>query len=378
VAGLPTVPPVLQWALAGPIRRVVDNESTDHELLSANSVMTPAQLGYRFPAEWEPHAATWLSWPHNPATWPGKFEPIPAVWQQLVRTLAEFEPVHVLAGGATVMAVAREMVGDLPNVTLHDIPTNDCWARDHGAMFLVGPEGSEPALIDWGYNAWGGKYPPFDLDDRVPRRVAEFTGRRRFEPGIILEGGAIDANGQGTVLTTEQCLLNVNRNPQLNRQEVEKYLREYLNVRKILWLGGGIVGDDTDGHIDELARFVNPRTVVAAEERDVNDENYEPLADNLARLRTFTDQDDRPLEIVTLPMPSAKFHGEHRLPACYLNFYIANGVVVVPTFDDPADAEALATLAKLFPTREIRPIHALDLIWGLGAFHCITQQEPAL
>jgi agmatine deiminase len=337
---------------------------------------TPRQLGYRFPAEWEPHAATWLSWPHNPDTWPGKFEPIPAVWQQLVRTLAEFEPVHVLAGGEHVMEVAQRMVGDLSRVTLHDIPTNDCWARDHGPMFLVGPPGSEPSLIDWGYNAWGGKYPPFDQDNLVPGRVAEFTRRRRFEPGIILEGGAVDVNGAGTVLTTEQCLLNPNRNPQLDRAEVERYLREYLNVDKILWLGGGIVGDDTDGHIDELARFVGPRTVVAAVEDDPTDANYAPLLDNLERLRKFTDQDDRPLEIVTMPMPAPKFFGEHRLPACYLNFYIANGVVIVPVFDDPADAVALDTLAKLFPSRQIRPIKAIDLIWGLGAFHCITQQQP--
>jgi agmatine deiminase len=338
---------------------------------------TPAALGYRFPAEWEPHAATWLSWPHNPDTWPGKFEPIPAVWEELVRTLAEFEPVHILAGGAAVMRDAERRVGQLSNVTLHDVPTNDCWARDHGPMFLVAPLGQEPALVDWGYNAWGGKYPPFDLDDQVPRHVAEYTRRRRFEPGIILEGGAIDVNGQGTVLTTEQCLLNPNRNPQLTREDVERYLREYLNVRKILWLGGGIVGDDTDGHIDELARFVGPRTVVAAVEDDPSDANFAPLQDNLQRLRSFTDQDDRPLEIVPLPMPQPKFFGENRLPACYLNFYIANGVVIVPTFDDPADAAALATLGRLFPTRQIRPIRAIDLVWGLGAFHCITQQEPA-
>ncbi len=340
-------------------------------------MQTPAALGYRFPAEWEPHAATWLSWPHNPDTWPGKFEPIPAVWEELVRTLAEFEPVHILAGGESVMADAQRRVGQLQNVTLHDVPTNDCWARDHGAMFLTGPLGSEPALIDWGYNAWGGKYPPFDLDDQVPRYVAEYTQRRRFEPGIILEGGAIDVNGLGAVLTTEQCLLNVNRNPQLTRPEVERYLREYLNVKKILWLGGGIVGDDTDGHIDELARFVGPRTVVAAVEDDPTDANYAPLAENLERLRSFTDQDDQSLEIVTLPMPMPKFFGEHRLPACYLNFYVANGVVIVPTFNDPADSLALATLGKLFPTRQIRGIHALDLIWGLGAFHCITQQQPS-
>ncbi|MEX0979301.1 MAG: agmatine deiminase family protein, partial [Pirellulales bacterium] len=201
---------------------------------------TPASLGYRWPAEWEPHAATWLTWPHKPETWPGKFEPIPAVWQQLVRTLAQFEPVHVCAGGEAVMAEAQEMVGNLPNVTLHDIPTNDVWARDHGPMFLSGP--AAPALVDWQYNAWGGKYPPFDLDNAVPEQVARFTGRRRFTPGIVMEGGALDGNGQGTILTTESCLLNPNRNPALSRADVERYLVDYACAKKILWLAGGMAG----------------------------------------------------------------------------------------------------------------------------------------
>jgi agmatine deiminase len=258
------------------------------------------------------------------------------------------------------------------------VPTNDAWARDHGPTFLVGPRGSEPALVDWGYNAWGGKYPPFDLDDQVPKYVAQFTGRRRFEPGIILEGGAIDPNGEGALLTTEECLLNPNRNPGLSRAEVERYLRDYLGARHVLWLGRGIVGDDTDGHIDELARFVGPRTVVAAVEQDPRDANYEALQDNLHRLRSMTDQDGRPLEVIPLPMPRALFQEDARLPASYCNFYIANGVVVAPQYDDPADAEVLQTLARLFPTRQIRGISAVDLAWGLGAFHCITQQEPAL
>lgn len=338
---------------------------------------TPAELGYRWPAEWEPHAATWLAWPHNPNTWPGKFEPAPAIWQKLVQTLAEFEPVHINAGGDAVMKQAREMVGGISNVTLHDIPTNDVWARDHGGIFLSGPSHLEPALVDWEYNAWGGKYPPFDLDNQVPAHMARLTGRRRFAPGIILEGGAIDGNGEGTILTTEPCLLNPNRNPQLNRADIEGYLIDYLGAKKILWLAGGIEGDDTDGHIDELARFVGPTTVVAAVEEDPHDANYEPLQGNLRRLAEMTDAQGRPLEVIPIPMPRAMYHDEQRLPACYLNFYIANGVVIVPTFDDPNDEIALATLARVFPTRQIRGIHAIDLVWGLGAFHCITQQQPA-
>jgi agmatine deiminase len=337
---------------------------------------TPASLGYRWPAEWEPHAATWLAWPRNPDTWPGKFEPIPGVWQSLVRTLAEFEPVHVLAGGE-VRQEALMMVGDVPGVTVHDLPTNDVWARDHGGMFLSGPPSLPPSLVDWQYNAWGGKYPPYDFDNAVPAHMARLTGRRRFTPGIVLEGGAVEGNGAGTILTTESCLLNPNRNPQLSKADIERYLADYLCAKKVLWTDGGIVGDDTDGHIDELARFVGPTTVVVALEEDPQDENYEPLRENERRIRTMTDAQGRPLEVVALPMPRPLHFEENRLPACYLNFYIANGAVIVPVFDDPADRVALATLGRLFPGRQIRGLNAVDLVWGLGAFHCITQQQPA-
>ena len=338
---------------------------------------TPAALGYRFPAEWEPHAATWLSWPHNRASWPDKFEPVPGIWAEFIGVLCKHEAVHVLAGGEAVMTEARRLVGHLPNVTLHDVPTNDAWCRDHGPMFLCGPAGAPPALIDWQYNAWGGKYPPFDKDNDVPRRVAEITGRRRFEPGIILEGGAVDGNGQGTILVTEQCLLNENRNTGLTRADMERYLADYCGARKVLWLGEGIEGDDTDGHIDELARFVAPNCVVAALEEDPADFNYAPLQENFARLKQMTTADGKPLEVIALPMPRAKYHDGQRLPASYCNFYIANNVVVVPQFDDPADMTVMSTLADCFPTRQIIGIRAVDLVWGLGAFHCITQQEPA-
>jgi agmatine deiminase len=341
-------------------------------------VDTPASLAYRMPAEWELHAATWLSWPHNLESWPGQFEPIPGVWVQLVRTLVEFEPVNILAGGKAVLVQAREMVGHLPHVTIYDIPTNDAWTRDHGPMFLTGPRGAAPALVHWGYNAWGGKYPPFDLDVQVPRKIAELLAVRRFEPGIILEGGAVDVNGHGAVLTTEQCLLNTNRNPHLSRADVERYLADYGVGRHVIWLGKGIVGDDTDGHIDELARFVGPRTVVAAIEPDPADENYAALADNARRLRAATDEQGRPLEVIPLPMPRAEYFDDRRLPASYTNFYIANGIVIVPQFDCPADAEALETLAKVFPDRRVAGIRAVELAWGLGTFHCITQQQPRL
>ena len=338
---------------------------------------TPAAVGYQMPAEWEPHRATWLSWPRRRQTWPGKFEPIPQVWATLAKTLARFEPVEILAGGEEVLAEARAMVGDVPNVTLHDIPTNDAWARDHGPIFLAGPHGAPPALVDWDYNAWGGKYRPFDQDNLVPRRIAELTGRRRFAPGVILEGGSIDVNGQGTVLAAEQCLLSASRNPQVSRKEMERYLADYLGARHVLWLHGDLVGDDTDGHVDQLARFVGPSTVVVAVEHDPADVNYASLKANLQRLSTMADQDGRRLEVIPLRLPRPVVYARQRLPASYANFYIANGAVIVPQFADPADEEAIAVLTPLFPGRQVIGLPAVDLIWGLGAYHCVTQQEPS-
>jgi agmatine deiminase len=328
------------------------------------------------PAEWAPHAATWLAWPHNRKTWPGKFEPIPDVWADLVRTLARYEQVNVLAGGEAVMDEARRLIGHVPGVTLYDIHTNDAWARDHGPTLLTSDGKLPPAMVDWEYNAWGGKYPPFDADNRVPEQIARLQGRRRFTPGIVMEGGAIDVNGWGTLLTTEQCLLNPNRNPGLPRAEVERYLCDYLGVRHVIWLKEGIVGDDTDGHIDELARFVNPTTVAAALEANPEDENHAALQANFEVLSLACDQDGRRLEVVAIPMPRALHHDGQRLPASYMNFYIANGVVIVPQFDDPADAVAIETLRRLFPDRDVIGLRAVDLVWGLGAFHCIAQQEP--
>ena len=339
---------------------------------------SPADLGYRWPAEWTPHAATWLAWPHCRDTWPGNFERIPPLFARLVQVLSQQEKVHVLAGGDRVIADARRRTGGVENVELHNVETDDAWIRDHGPTFLVGPVGAPPAIVDWEYNAWGGKYPPFDKDNAVPKRIAEILGRRRFAPDMVLEGGAIDGNGLGAALTTETCLLDARRNPALSRRHVEQRLADYCGVRKVLWLrGGGIAGDDTDGHVDQLARFVNPTTVVAALEDDPHDENYRRLRENFEQLRTFTDQDGRPLQVVSLPMPKAVYHNKQRLPASYCNFYIANGVVIAPGFDDPADEEVAGALADLFPNRQVLSLPARDLVLGLGAFHCLTQQEPA-
>jgi agmatine deiminase len=346
----------------------------------------PRVLGYRMPAEWEPHAATWLSWPHKEASWPGNFAPIPKLYERLVRTISRHEHVHILAGklDEEERSTVPTEIANMANVTVHPVATDDSWIRDSGPTFLVGSKAkSKPALVNWGYNAWGGKYPPFDLDDAIPAEVAAITGRQMFFPEMILEGGAVDVNGNGSLLTSEQCLLNPNRNPELSKEDIEEKLRDYLNVTQILWLREGIVGDDTDGHIDELARFVNPTTIVCAVEENENDENYAVLQENLERLRSFRDLDGRPFTIIPLPMPQPLMYtpengDAQRMPGSYCNFYIANGVVIVPKFDDPADARVLDILRPLFPGREVIGFRARELAWGLGAFHCITQQEPAL
>ncbi|HEX5962485.1 MAG TPA: agmatine deiminase family protein [Gemmatimonadales bacterium] len=345
---------------------------------------TPAELGYRMPAEWEPHRGTWLSWPHKEASWPGKFAPVPAIFARMVRHLGDQEEVHINVAGPDMEHDVRRLLADegadSGNVFFHYNPTNDAWCRDHGPIFLQRPNDGRlaEAIVDWGYNAWGGKYPPYDLDDVVPTRIAAELGVPVFNPGIVLEGGSIDVNGQGTLLTTEACLLNRNRNPELDRAAIEGYLRSYLGTSNILWLGDGIVGDDTDGHVDDLTRFVGPSTVVTVVEDDPADENYEPLQDNLERLNRMSDQDGRPLRVVPLPMPRPLYHEGQRLPASYANFYIANGVVLLPTYDPERDEQAGATLQSLFPTREVVGIDCTDLVWGLGAFHCVTQQWPSL
>jgi agmatine deiminase len=340
---------------------------------------TPRNLGCRWPAEWEPHAATWVSWPHRERTWPGHFQPIPGRFATLIQTLAEYEPVHVLAGGHEVMAQARSMVGGLAHVTLHDIATNDAWARDYGPTFLLGPGASEVSLLDWRFNAWGGKYSAWDLDDAVPRQIADRLQLRRFEPGIVLEGGSIDTDGQGTILTTQSCLLDLGRNPGLNVRQIESVLQEFCAASRVIWLPGGpLGGDDTDGHVDQLARFVQPHQIVVAVEQNPHDVNYAPLQANLRRLESWQQEaSDVAREVIPLPMPQPVLIDNQRVPASYCNFYIANNCVVVPQFEVPADETACEILQRLFPDRRVLGLPARDLIWGLGAFHCLTQQQPA-
>jgi agmatine deiminase len=338
----------------------------------------PAALGYRMPAEWEPHAATWLSWPRREGiSFPDSYERVLPALRAMVAALLESEPVNINVCNGAHEAEARAALSGLPNEQLnfHLIPTNEPWCRDHGPIFITRAEEPRLAVVDWDYNAWGGKYPPFDLDEVVPTRVAEKLGLPVHYPRMILEGGSIDVNGAGALLTTESCLLNPNRNPQLSRAQIEQRLRDYLGVHEILWLGEGIEGDDTDGHIDDLTRFVGERSVLTVVESNPSDSNYVPLQANLERLRSLM-INGKPLEITTLPMPARIERENLRLPASYANFYIANECVLLPTFSDPGDGEAIEVVQSAFPTRRMIPLDCRELVWGLGAFHCLTQQQP--
>lgn len=348
---------------------------------------------YRMPAEWAPHTATYLVWPHNQDTWPGKFEPILGVFAQMAAALAHFESLRILIHDPSmheeVFALLRATPGPfgdpvrLDRIELLPIPTNDSWIRDHGPIFVNRGGGSPidtapgQIALDWLFNSWGEKYGPYDLDDAVPRRLGERYAFPVVEPGVVLEGGSIDANGAGTLMTTESCLLNPNRNPKLTRAEIEEFLQVYLGASQILWLGEGIAGDDTDGHVDDLARFTAADTIVTVVEEDPADANYAALRDNLARLRAMSDVNGRPFRIEALPMPPALYYDGTRLPASYANFYIANGGIIMPTFGCPADQVAATTLGRLFPGRRVACIPSTDLVWGLGAIHCLTQQHPA-
>jgi agmatine deiminase len=343
----------------------------------------PSELGYRMPAEWEPHSATWLSWPRREGiSFPGSYDSVMPALAAMVDALADSEPVHINVSGTEHEADVRLILANARARTEHvrffHIPTNEPWCRDHGPIFLTRKEPPQLTILDWGYNAWGGKYPPFDNDDVVPTRVAAALGLPVLHPGMVLEGGSIDVNGQGTLLTTKSCLLNPNRNPELNEAQISENLRKHLGVTKILWLGDGIEGDDTDGHIDDLTRFVGPHTVVTVVEKDPEDSNYEPLKTNLELLKTMETAEGVPLEIRELPMPSRIVREDLRLPASYANFYIANQVVLLPVFSDPNDGEAISVLQSVFEGRKIVPIDCRELIWGLGAFHCLTQQQPSI
>ena len=341
---------------------------------------TPREERFRWPAEWEEHAATWLVWPHNRETWPGKIEAIPGVFAAMVRALLPGERIEILVASAEAEAAAEKVLRDraalAAGVNFHRVPTNDSWIRDHGPIFLQNGDGRSLAL-DWGYNAWGGKYPPWNLDEKVATAVAAIAGVEVVHPGMILEGGAIEGDGAGTLLTTEACLLNPNRNALLGRSAIEECLSAQLGVSRVLWLADGIAGDDTDGHIDELTRFVAPGVVVTAIEKNLQDENYKVLRANRERLESMHDACGRRIEIIDLPMPAPLFARTQRLPASYANFYIGNAAVLVPTFSDPSDTVALGILGELFPDRRVIGLDARDLVWGLGAFHCLTLQQPA-
>jgi agmatine deiminase len=339
---------------------------------------TPRELGYRMPAEWHPHAATWLAWPKDPETWPDRVPQAEAAFLEIIAALAPHEAVNLLVDDETAERAvrARFRFPAAENVRLVKLETVDSWIRDYGPNFLVNDAGGL-AYNDWIFNAWGDKYEELKRDDEIPKRLESLLRVPRFEPGIVLEGGAIDVNGAGVVLTTEQCLLNPNRNPHLSRAEIETYLRDYLNVSKVVWLGEGIVGDDTDGHVDDIARFVSEDTVVCAAEDDPADPNHELLRDNLRRLELAADERGRPFRVVTLPMPGEVSGRDGRLPASYANFLIANSVVLLPTFGHPNDARAVETLQTLFPTRRVHPVRAENLVWGMGTIHCLSQQQPA-
>ena len=345
---------------------------------------------WRMPAEWEPHAGTWLGWPHNETDWPGRFAPIPWAYFEIVRHLSRVERVRILVRNAATRAQVRSMLKkggvDLARIDFIPVPTNRGWTRDFGPIFVRHGARGPRAIVNFRFNAWA-KYPDHELDDRISALAAKKLRLPLIEPVLhlrgrprrfVLEGGAIDVNGQGCVLTTEECLLSKKqeRNPGLSRADIEQALTVWLGVKKVLWLGRGIAGDDTHGHVDDIARFVGPRTVVAAVEENRRDPNHAPLKENLARLRSMTDQDGRKLEIVPLPMPRPIVFDGQRVPASYANFYIANGLVLVPTFNDPSDREALTILARVFPKREVVGVHCGDLIWGLGTLHCLTHEEP--
>lgn len=352
---------------------------------------TPAQLGYRMPAEWELHEATWLAWPHNREDWPGKFQPIPWLYAEIIRLLSARETVHLIVSNAAERTRATSCLtragANLDRVQFHLWPTDRVWTRDSGPIFIRNKKG-QVALTDWHFNAWA-KYDDWHNDDKLPARVAKLLKLDASQPTItlsngknhrvVLEGGSIDTDGQGTLLTTEECLLSEvqQRNPGVSCAQLESALHDYLGIEKIIWLNRGIAGDDTHGHVDDITRFVAPDVITTAIEPDTTDPNHAFLAENLARLKAARTQTGKQYTIAELPMPRPVIFRGQRLPASYANFYIANGLVLVPTFHDPNDRVALNTLAQLFPDRDIIGIHAVDLVWGLGTLHCMTQQQPA-
>jgi agmatine deiminase len=346
-----------------------------------NETPTPKELGYTFPPEFAPHAATWLSWPHKEASWPGKIHTIFPYYCQFIKELLKGERVCINVNDESMKAFAIQQL-QLAGVDDNDVefyfhPTNDAWCRDHGPAFLTNSKADpKKVIVDWNYNAWGGKYPPYDLDDIVPTLIAKQYRLPVFYPGIIMEGGSVEFNGKGTVLTSTACLLNPNRNPHLNKEQIENYLLHYYGMEQVLWVDEGIVGDDTDGHIDDTVRFVNSDTVIAVIEENSQDENYPLLQQNIKQLQQMRLVNGRQLTIIELPMPDEIVFEDQRLPASYANFYIANKSVIVPTFRSKKDDRALQIIQNCFPDRQVVGIDSTEIIWGLGSFHCLSQQEP--
>lgn len=347
---------------------------------------TPASLGFHMPAEWEPHEATWIAWPHETTDWPGKFAPIAWVYGEIVRHLSRVERVRILVQNGAVERKARSVLkksgADLNAVEFFHVQTDRSWTRDYCPIFVTNAE-SRRGVLDWRFNGWA-KYDNHHADDAVTAQLAERFDWHVWTPvmkgkRVVLEGGSIDVNGAGSLLTTEECLLSPvqARNPELSREQIEAVFHDYLGVRHTLWLRNGIAGDDTHGHVDDLARFTDSRTIVVVTEQDPAEINYEPLRENFALLREMRDQDGRPFQVETLPMPQPVYFDKQRLPASYANFYIANKLVLVPAFNDPNDCVALNKLAELFPDRTVVGIASTDLVLGLGTLHCMTQQQPA-
>ena len=352
---------------------------------------TPRALGVRMPAEWEPHEATWLAWPHNPEDWPGKFAAIPWLYAEIVRLLAARERVHLIVENAAAEKRVRSMLkragADLGNVDFHQWATDRGWTRDSGPIFVRDGAG-KLAVTNWQFNGWA-KYDDWRLDDQIPGRVTELLGLPFWQPSVqdkygtkhrmVLEGGSIDVNGAGLMLTTEECLLSMvqQRNPDVSREQLEQVFSDYLGVNQVIWMNRGIAGDDTHGHVDDITRFASVDTIITAVEPNTKDPNHELLAENLARLKAARTPEGKQFTIVELPMPRPVVFRRQRVPASYANFYLANGVVLMPTFHDPNDRVALNILAETFPEREVIGVHSVDLIWGLGALHCMTQQQPA-
>lgn len=341
------------------------------------------QQGYFFPAEFHPHVATWLSWPHKEASWPGKIDTIYPYYSQFIKYLAMSEQVRINVVDEAMKAFAlthlQKAGVQLDKVEFFIHPTNDAWCRDHGPAFLINPNAEQKkVIVDWNYNAWGGKYPPFDKDDVIPTLIGKHYNLPVYYPGIIMEGGSVEFNGKGTVLTSTCCLMNENRNPHLNQGQIETFLQDYYGVDQVLWVAEGIVGDDTDGHIDDTVRFVNEDTVLTVVESNKQDENYELLQGNLEQLKQMRLLNGKQLNVVELPMPDAVVFDDQRLPASYANFYISNKHVIVPTYRSKQDDKALQIIQECFKDREVVGIDSTEIIWGLGSFHCLSQQEPLI